>query len=106
MNHREDVWLDGVEDYISHAKNLLIEAADSDSPVSGLKEGLSQARTSGQHASSDRAALDGSQTKGSKLPVTGKSPSRSSVHYEHGYAECTHHRPDAIERCTSRSCTL
>ncbi len=48
MNHREDVWLDGVEDYISHAKSLLIEAADSDSPVSGLKEGTSQAHTDGR----------------------------------------------------------
>ena len=45
MNHRDDVWLDGVEDYIGHAKSLLVEAADSDSPVSGLKDSPSQAGT-------------------------------------------------------------
>ena len=45
MNHRDDVWLDGVEDYIGHAKSLLVEAADSDSPVSGLKDSTSQAGT-------------------------------------------------------------
>lgn len=50
VNHREDVWLDGVEDYIEHAKNLLMEAADSDSPVSGLKGEKLQAWMNGQKA--------------------------------------------------------
>ncbi len=72
MNHREDVWLDGVEDYISHAKSLLIEATDSDSPVSGLKEGTPQAHTNGQEAGSERAAMDGNQTRESKPAATGQ----------------------------------
>ena len=72
MNHREDVWLDGVEDYISHAKSLLIEAADSDSPVSGLKEGTSQAHTDGQEADNGKVAMDGSQARESKPAATGQ----------------------------------
>ena len=50
VNHREDVWLEGVEDYIEHAKNLLTEAADSDSPVSGLTDDRAQAWMNGQRA--------------------------------------------------------
>ena len=50
VNHREAVWLEGVEDYIEHAKNLLTEAADSDSPVSGLTDDRAQAWMNGQRA--------------------------------------------------------
>ena len=60
VNHREDVWLDGVEDYMEHAKKLLMEAADSESPVSGLKENNSEAWSNGQKAE-DRAAMNGKQ---------------------------------------------
>ena len=72
VNHREDVWLDGVEDYIGHAKGLLMEAADSDSPVSGLKEGASQACTDGQRADDPKAAMNGSQSRESKPAATGQ----------------------------------
>lgn len=58
INHREDVWLDGVEDYMEHAKKLLMEAADSESPVSGLKENNLEAWSNGQEAE-DRAAMNG-----------------------------------------------
>ena len=64
------MWLDGVEDYIGHAKNLLMEAADSDSPVSGLKEKKSQIWMNGQ--ADEKARMDGSEDKQSKPAATGQ----------------------------------
>ena len=64
------MWLDGVEDYIGHAKHLLTEAADSDSPVSGLTDDRAQAWMNGQQAD-----VHAEETRDAKLQGLGSASS-------------------------------